>query len=174
MSSIKSKSIKEVLKIVEEERNLLRITLNHLVKENEELKNQLQDMKVTVRANKDQLSDYISTITNKDKVVEKMTNTIEQLQNRLVVYEEHNKYYKLKSFRKLVKQTNKTLKTIEKSPTQDKTQYPLTDEQDILTSDNNNIKLVNTYRNEQLMNYRLKIDTLSTNENNKKYIAVYK
>ena len=86
-----SKLQKETQKTIEEERNLLRITLNYFAKENEVLKNQVEDMKMTVRANKQQLSEYISTITNKDKAVEKMNNTIELLQNRLYQYEMQNK-----------------------------------------------------------------------------------
>ena len=45
-------------------------------------------MKITVKSNKEQLKEYIEKITNKDKVVEKMNNTIEQLQSRLSTLEE--------------------------------------------------------------------------------------
>lgn len=77
------KEKKETREIIEKERNLLKITLEYMAKENDSLKQQLEDMKVTVRTNKEQLKEYIETITGKDKVVEKMNNTIEQLQSRL-------------------------------------------------------------------------------------------
>ena len=69
--------------IIEQERNLLKITLDYVVQENDTLKQQLEDMKMTVKHNKQLLKEYIDTITNKDKVVEKMNCTIEQLTTRL-------------------------------------------------------------------------------------------
>ncbi len=77
--------------IIEQERNLLKITLDYVVQENDTLKQQIEDMKITVKHNKQLLKEYIDTITNKDKVVEKMTSTIEQLQTRLHKLEEHMK-----------------------------------------------------------------------------------
>ena len=70
------------------ERNMLKITLEYLAKENETLKNKLEDMRVTVKSNKEQLKEYVEKITNKDKVVEKMNSTIEHLQSRLYSIEE--------------------------------------------------------------------------------------
>jgi hypothetical protein len=64
--------------ILEEEKQMLRITLECVVNENEELKRKNDDMRNTVKANKDQLKEYVENITNKDKVVEKMNNTIER------------------------------------------------------------------------------------------------
>jgi len=78
-----SKKDKEYIKVLEQEKNLLKLTLEHYVKENSQLKQTIDDMKVTVKANKDQLNEYISTITNKDMAVEKMSNTINQLKSRL-------------------------------------------------------------------------------------------
>jgi chromosome segregation ATPase len=77
--------------IIEQERNLLKITLDYVVKDNDTLKQQIEDMKVTVKHNKQLLKEYIETITTKDKVVEKMNSTIEQLQTRLHKLEEHMK-----------------------------------------------------------------------------------
>ncbi len=92
MSSKKAPKDKKETKVtIEQERNLLKITLDYFVKENENLKRQLEDMKVTVKSNKEQLKEYVETITSKDKVVEKMNNTIEQLQARLLTLEEHVK-----------------------------------------------------------------------------------
>ncbi len=78
-----SKKDKEYIKVLEQEKSLLKLTLEHYVKENSQLKQAVDDMKVTVKANKDQLNEYISTITNKDMAVEKMSNTINQLKSRL-------------------------------------------------------------------------------------------
>ena len=74
--------------IIEQERNLLKITLDYVVQENDNLKQQIEDMRVTVKHNKQLLKEYIETITTKDKVVEKMNCTIEQLTTRLHTLEE--------------------------------------------------------------------------------------
>ena len=89
-NKLNSKSTKKLQKIknYEEEYNLLKITFNHIVKENESLKVQLSDLKTTVKLNKDVLKDYIETITNKDKAVEKMSCTIDTLTDRLYSLEE--------------------------------------------------------------------------------------
>lgn len=87
----RTKDKKETKETVEQERNLLKITLEYLVKENENLKSQLGDMRMTVRTNKELLREYVEKITNKDKVVEKMNNTIDQLQSRLQSMEDHFK-----------------------------------------------------------------------------------
>jgi hypothetical protein len=78
--------------VLEQERNLLKITLDYVIKENETLKGQLEDMKMTVIHNKELLKEYVDKITNKDKVVEKMSSTIEQLQARIKSLEEHIKH----------------------------------------------------------------------------------
>ena len=77
--------------MLEQERNLLKITLDYVVKENDMLKQQNEDMKITVKHNKELLREYIEKITNKDKVVEKMNSTIEQLTLRLHSLEEYIK-----------------------------------------------------------------------------------
>ena len=73
--------------MLEQERNMLKITLDFLSEENSKLKSQIEDMKTTVRHNKEQLEEYVTKITNKDKVFEKMKNQIEQLTTRLRVLE---------------------------------------------------------------------------------------
>jgi hypothetical protein len=77
--------------VLEQERNLLKITLDYIAQENNTLKQQAEDMKMTVKHNKELLKEYIDTITSKDKVVEKMGSTIEQLTIRLHSLEEHIK-----------------------------------------------------------------------------------
>jgi hemerythrin-like domain-containing protein len=53
--------------MLEQERNMLKITLDFLSEENSKLKSQIEDMKTTVRHNKEQLEEYVTKITNKDK-----------------------------------------------------------------------------------------------------------
>jgi hypothetical protein len=59
------------------------------MKENETLKQKLEDMKQTALQNKNLLKDYILTISNKDQVVEKLQCTIENLQERINTQEEY-------------------------------------------------------------------------------------
>ena len=86
-----SSTLQAKIATLEQEKQMLKLTLDHMIKENNNLKNMLEDMKVTVNANKQQLKEYVDNITSKDKVVEKMNNTIEQLQQRLLTYETHHK-----------------------------------------------------------------------------------
>ena len=72
---------------LKKERDMLKITLKCITEENDKLKNELNDMKITVKKNKDMLKEYINQITNKDKLFEKMSSTIEQLRTRLKALE---------------------------------------------------------------------------------------
>ena len=76
---------------LKKERDMLKITLEYITKENENLKNELNDMKITAKKNKDMLKEYVYQITNKDKLFEKMTATIEQLKSRLISMEQLKK-----------------------------------------------------------------------------------
>ena len=76
---------------LKKERDMLKITLQYITEENENLKNELNDMKITARKNKDMLKEYVYQITNKDKLFEKMTSTIEQLKSRLEALEQSKK-----------------------------------------------------------------------------------
>lgn len=78
-----SKKEKEYIKMLEQQNNYYKLTLDFYSSENQSLKLKLEDMKETVKVNKEQLNEYITTITNKDLVVEKMNNTITQLKSRL-------------------------------------------------------------------------------------------
>jgi hypothetical protein len=91
---------------LEQERNLLKITLDYVAKENEGLKGQLDDMKMTVKHNKDLLKEYVEKITNKDKVVEKMNATIEQLTSRMHTLEEFIKQNKNKNRKESIDNNN--------------------------------------------------------------------
>lgn len=76
---------------LKKERDMLKITLKYVSEENENLKNELEDMKITAKKNKDMLKEYINQITNKDKLFEKMVSTIEQLKSRLKAMEQFKK-----------------------------------------------------------------------------------
>ena len=76
---------------LKKERDMLKITLQYITEENENLKNELNDMKITAKKNKDMLKEYVYQITNKDKLFEKMTSTIEQLKSRLEALEQSKK-----------------------------------------------------------------------------------
>ena len=76
---------------LKKERDMLKITLQYITEENENLKNELNDMKITANKNKDMLKEYVYQITNKDKLFEKMTSTIEQLKSRLKAMEQSKK-----------------------------------------------------------------------------------
>jgi len=80
---------------LKKERDMLKITLDYIREENENLKNELNDMKITAKKNKDMLKEYVYQITNKDKLFEKMTSTIEQLKSRLKAMEQSKKNKKL-------------------------------------------------------------------------------
>jgi hypothetical protein len=77
--------------ILKKERDMLKITLKYISEENESLKNELNDMKITAKKNKDMLKEYVTQITNKDKLFEKMASTIEQLKSRLKAMEQFKK-----------------------------------------------------------------------------------
>ena len=76
---------------LKKERDMLKITLEYITEENKNLKNELNDMKITAKKNKDMLREYINQITNKDKLFEKMASTIEQLKSRLKAMEQFKK-----------------------------------------------------------------------------------
>ena len=76
---------------LKKERDMLKITLEYITEENKNLKNELNDMKITAKKNKDMLKEYVYQITNKDKLFEKMTSTIEQLKSRLKAIEQYKK-----------------------------------------------------------------------------------
>jgi len=83
--------MKNNLKMLEEEKKLLNITLQFVQQENQELKNKIEDLKMSVIHNKTLLDEYVVKITNKDEVVQKMSNTIDHLSNRLINCEDYIK-----------------------------------------------------------------------------------
>jgi len=81
----------KTIKKLEEEKKLLNITLEYIKKENFDLKNKMDDLKQTVIHNKTLLNEYVIKITNKDEVVQKMSNTIDHLFTRLMSCEDYIK-----------------------------------------------------------------------------------
>lgn len=77
---MKAKALKEVL---DQEHQMLKLTLDVLAKENEKLKQQATELENNVKKNKLQLQDYLNSITNKDSAVESLNKKIEQLHIRL-------------------------------------------------------------------------------------------
>ena len=71
------------LKSLEEEINFLRITIQHFNNENIEMKNQIEDLKITLNSDKRLLQEYLLQISHKDSTVMKLNHTVEQLKKRL-------------------------------------------------------------------------------------------
>ena len=73
---------------IEQEKNMLKLTLDILVNENNQLKNSLNEINNSVKENKIELQERLNTITNKDEVLNNLNNQIKQLKL---------KFYELKS-----------------------------------------------------------------------------
>lgn len=106
--NIFKKKEKEKPELIEKERDLLKITLEYVTKENSDLREKMEDLKITVKTNKDLLKEYIERITNKDKTVQKMNSIIEQLTERInVLMEQIKKFQHQKN-----EEAEKTINTI--------------------------------------------------------------
>ena len=70
------------IKALEEEINFLRITIQHFNIENIKMKNQIEDLKITLNSDKRILQEYLLQISDKDSTVMKLNNTLEQLKKR--------------------------------------------------------------------------------------------
>ena len=70
------------LKALEEEVNFLRITIQHFNIENIKMRNQIEDLKMTLNSDKRILQEYLLQISDKDTTVMKLNNTLEQLKKR--------------------------------------------------------------------------------------------
>lgn len=75
---MKNKIQKERDKI-EQEKNMLKLTLDILINENNSLKNTLNETETNVKANKDQLKDKLNSLTNKDEVLNNLNTELNQL-----------------------------------------------------------------------------------------------
>ncbi len=80
------------IKALEEEINFLRITIQHFNIENIEMKNRIEDLKITLNSDKRILQEYLLQITDKYSTVMKLNNTLEQLKKRLENLESQQLY----------------------------------------------------------------------------------
>lgn len=80
------------IKALEEEINFLRITIQHFNMENIEMKNRIEDLKITLESDKKILQEYLLQISDKDSTVIKLNHTIEQLKKRLENLEPQKMY----------------------------------------------------------------------------------
>ena len=80
------------IKALEEEINFLRITIQHFNIENIEMKNRIEDLKITLNSDKRILQEYLLQISDKDSTVMKLNNTLEQLKKRLENLESQQLY----------------------------------------------------------------------------------
>jgi len=149
---------------LEQERNMLKITLQYINAENTKLKNELEDMRITARKNKEMLKEYITQITNKDKMFEKMNNQIEQLTSRLKLLENFNKINNKKNLKKTENNINTTsFANIELKSTNMSTNQQLNSSMN-MNKDNNNINKSFSY-NINISNNKASLGTLNLNKN---------
>ena len=85
---------KNNIKPLEEEINFLKITIQHFNNENIEMKNQIEDLKITLNSDKRLLQEYLLQISHKDSTVIKLNHTVEQLKKRLENLESQQLYTK--------------------------------------------------------------------------------
>ena len=74
---------KKYKRFINEEISFLKLTIKHLIKENNEMKHKINDLKITYQSDKELLNEYYNQITDKDLKVKKLLNVIEQLKKRL-------------------------------------------------------------------------------------------
>lgn len=74
--------------LLQNEKENLEKSIKIISEENQRLKTQVHDMKITVRENKKVLNDYIINITNKDKLFEKLNSIISELKEKIKRLEE--------------------------------------------------------------------------------------
>ena len=67
----------------EQEISFLKLTIDHFVKENQDLKHKIEDLKITYQSDKNLLNEYYDQITNKDNDVKKLINTVELFKTRI-------------------------------------------------------------------------------------------
>ncbi len=148
---------------LEQERNMLKITLQYINAENTKLKNELEDMRITARKNKEMLKEYITQITNKDKMFEKMNNQIEQLTSRLKLLENFNKLNNKKNSKADNYINTTTFANIELKSTNMSTNQQLNSSMNN-NKDNNNVNKSFSY-NINISNNKATLGTLNLNKN---------
>lgn len=77
------KANKKYNKNNEQEISFLKLTIEHFVKENQDLKQKIEDLKITYQSDKNLLNEYFDQITNKDNDVKKLINTVDLFKTRI-------------------------------------------------------------------------------------------
>jgi len=77
------KNNKKYEKNNEQEISFLKLTIEHFVKENQDLKQKIEDLKITYQSDKNLLNEYFDQITNKDNDVKKLINTVDLFKTRI-------------------------------------------------------------------------------------------
>lgn len=78
---------------LKEDREELLLTIASLQKDNKELKNKINDLKITLKSNKELLQDYANQIYEKDQLYDKLNATIDDLKMQLTELEKKEKKY---------------------------------------------------------------------------------
>ena len=78
---------------LKEDREELLLTIASLQKDNKELKNKINDLKITLKSNKELLQDYANQIYEKDQLYDKLNATIDDLKIQLTELEKKEKKY---------------------------------------------------------------------------------
>ena len=66
---------------------MLKLTIEHITDENQRLKQQVNDLKITIKTNKEVMSEYMETITDKNSAVKKLMEQIELMKARFYTLE---------------------------------------------------------------------------------------
>ena len=134
------------LKVYEDKIKYLQLYLEHLIKDKENIKQQLDDMRITAQKNKELLKEYIYSITSKDQIVEKLQCTIENLQERINNQEEYIK--------KTI--TNKNNKTLTEQQLKGDIDIISMTNRHIIYKDDSNISMTNRKINSNIVNNEFK------------------
>ena len=78
---------------LKEDRDELLLTISSLQKDNRDLKGKINDLKITLKSNKELLQDYANQIYEKDQLFDKLNATIDDLKNQLTELEKKEKKY---------------------------------------------------------------------------------
>ena len=78
---------------LKEDREELLLTIASLQKDNKDLKNKINDLKITLKSNKELLQDYANQIYEKDQLYDKLNATIDDLKIQLTELEKKEKKY---------------------------------------------------------------------------------
>ena len=157
---------------LQKERESLQNSLKKISEENEKLKTQVHDMKITVRENKKLLNDYIVNITNKDKLFEKLNLIIAELKEKIKRLEEK---LKLNTSNNRIN-SSEIKETIDNKEINDKKDGNITIKYDEMKvnltkiNDNDVIKQEQKVINDEIINIKKQLDTFIEQNSFKKKI----